>query len=123
MEAHKNSTNQPSKPVRHPIRKRHCSKGKTPMEDLTTIVEDHEANIQNLNLLCGKMEQRIKDMEDILMRSNITDRSPKVVENEIQFQKDEGVDVVKKQQKSADSLRKQKKMFCALGLNPDTVRF
>ncbi|CAD6449085.1 4ff31dab-7752-4ba1-acbd-04d39db14f50 [Sclerotinia trifoliorum] len=123
MDSHKHPINQSSKPIRHPTRKRLCSKDRTPMEDLTTIIEDQEANIEDLNLRLSMMEKRTKDLEDALMRLDTIDHSSRVPENEMRNQGDEGVEVVQKQQKSADFLRKKKKMYRALGLNPNTVGF
>ncbi|KAF7877324.1 hypothetical protein EAF04_001007 [Stromatinia cepivora] len=123
MDGSKYPTNQSSKPVRFTILKRSSSEDKTPMEDLTTIIKDQEANIEDLNLRLSKMEQRINDIEDALMGVNAIDHSAKVLENEIWNRVDEEIGIVRKHQKSADALRKQKNMYRALGINPSTSGF
>ncbi|KAJ8067973.1 hypothetical protein OCU04_003553 [Sclerotinia nivalis] len=121
MEGYKYPTKQSSKPARFTIHKRPSSEDKTPMEDLTTIIKDQEAKIEDLNLRLIKMEQRIKDIEDALMGVDAIDHSSKVLENEIWSRVDENIRVVRKHQKSADALRKQKNMYRALGINPSTI--
>lgn len=90
------------------------------MPNLKAVTESQEANINDLNLRLNKMEQRIKDIEAALMGVDAIDHSAKVLENEIYNEVDEKVDTVRKHQKSADALRKQKNMYRALGLNPAT---
>ncbi|KAB8298683.1 hypothetical protein EYC80_000860 [Monilinia laxa] len=121
MEIRQSPTNQPSSPAQSTILPR-TSKNKIPTKDLTTIIQEQEANIHELNLRLSKMEQRTKDIENSLMRVDAMNHRTEFLDDEVEVWVDESIDTVKiplkKHQRSVDVLGKQENMYRALGINP-----
>ncbi|KAF7896906.1 uncharacterized protein EAF01_009309 [Botrytis porri] len=105
-------------PNRSTISKRATSKNITPTEDLTTIINNQEANINDLSLRLDKMEHKIKNIEGILTRVNIIEHVVKGVGKESGQPADGNIQVTPKHEKSSGALKKQENMYRALGIKP-----
>ncbi|TGO43944.1 hypothetical protein BCON_0695g00010 [Botryotinia convoluta] len=114
----KSGTNRFFISTRPTVSRRATSKNTTPTEDLTVIIKNQEANINDLNLRLDKMEQKIKNIEGILTRVNAVEHAVKGVGNESGQPADGNIHVAPKHQKSAGALKKQENMYRALGIKP-----
>ncbi|THV51505.1 hypothetical protein BGAL_0108g00010 [Botrytis galanthina] len=114
----KPGTNRFSISNRSTISKRATSKNTTPTEDLNVIVKNQEANINDLSLRLDKMDQKIKNIEGILMRVDAIEHAVKGVGKESGQLADENIHVAPKHEKSVGALRKQENMYRALGIKP-----
>ncbi|ESZ99558.1 hypothetical protein SBOR_0123 [Sclerotinia borealis F-4128] len=106
-----------TKPFRFIIPKR-SSKVTTPMDDLTTIIKDQEATINDLNLRLSWMEQKVKDIEGALVGEDAIDHSANVLEKQIWHRPDGNHEMFRKNLECVNALRKQKYMYRVLGVNP-----
>ncbi|QSZ32253.1 hypothetical protein DSL72_001827 [Monilinia vaccinii-corymbosi] len=120
MESNKFLTNDPSNPICRTTPKL-TSENKTPNENLTTLIKEHEAKISHINLRLSEMEQRIKDFEDALVGVDAIDHIVQVLEDKASDEANGNTDIVQKHLKPADALKKQKNMYRALGINPTGV--
>ncbi|TGO60152.1 hypothetical protein BOTNAR_0150g00030 [Botryotinia narcissicola] len=99
------------------VSKRATAKNTTPTEDLSVIIKNQEANINDLNLRLDKMEQKIKNIEGILTRVDAIEHAVQGVGKESGQPKDDNIHATTSQ-KSTNTLKKKENMYRALGIKP-----
>ncbi|KAF7885726.1 uncharacterized protein EAF02_004235 [Botrytis sinoallii] len=102
------------------VSKRATLKNTTPTEDLTIIIKNQEANINDLNLRLDKMEQKIKNIEGILTRVDAIKHAVKGVGSDENESRQPAHDNLHADAslKSTSTLKKQENMYRALGIKP-----